>query len=215
MAERNSTANRTSTKRPKSLNTVRSKRTRKPSELCVWDISVPDDNDCVRLFTTLDPELARRMEPRASAPRRRIETIKALSDAGIPVGVMTAPMIPALNDKEMETILETAVAAGAEWAGYGVLRLPLEIKDLFREWLEAHYPDKAKHVLNLIRDMRDGKLNNSEFGSRMRGNGAYAELLARRFTLAVKRLNLNRERFRLDKTQFAPPPRAGDQLSLL
>ena len=165
--------------------------------------------------TTLDPELARHMEPRASAPRRRIETIKALSDAGIPVGVMTAPMIPALNDKEMETILETAVAAGAEWAGYGVLRLPLEIKDLFREWLEAHYPDKAKHVLNLIRDMRDGKLNNSEFGSRMRGNGAYAELLARRFALAVKRLNLNRERFRLDKTQFAPPPRAGDQLSLL
>ena len=91
----------------------------------------------------------------------------------------------------------------------------MEIKDLFREWLEAHYPDKAKHVLNLIRDMRDGKLNNSEFGSRMRGNGAYAELLARRFALAVKRLNLNRERFRLDKTQFAPPPRAGDQLSLL
>ncbi|MGE0095688.1 MAG: PA0069 family radical SAM protein [Alphaproteobacteria bacterium] len=165
--------------------------------------------------TTLDPELARRMEPRAAAPWRRIETIKALANAGIPVGVMTAPMIPALNDKEMETILETAAEAGAKWAGYVVLRMPLEIKDLFREWLEAHYPDKAKHVLNLIRDMRDGKLNSAEFGNRMRGNGAYADLIARRFALAVKRLNLNRERFRLDTTQFAPPPRAGDQLSLL
>lgn len=165
--------------------------------------------------TTLDAELARRMEPRAASPRRRLETIKVLADAGIPAGVMTAPMIPALNDSEMEAILEAATEAGARWAGYVLLRLPLEIKDLFQEWLREHYPDKAKHVLNLIRDMREGKLNNAEFGARMRGKGPYAELIAHRFALAVKRLGLNRERFRLDATQFAPPPQAGDQLSLL
>ncbi|MGH6959780.1 MAG: PA0069 family radical SAM protein, partial [Dongiaceae bacterium] len=127
--------------------------------------------------STLDRELARKMDPRAPTPPRRLETIRALADAGIPVGVMAAPMIPALNDHEMEQVLEAAVAAGATAASYNVLRLPLEIKDLFREWLEAHVPGRAQHVLDLIRDLRGGALYDSTFGKRMRGEGPYAELL--------------------------------------
>jgi DNA repair photolyase len=168
-------------------------------------------------ITTLDRELARKMEPRAATPPRRLETIRALAEAGIPVGVMAAPMIPALNDQEMESILEAAAAAGASAAGYTALRLPLEIKDLFTEWLEAHAPGRAKHVLDLIRQMRGGALNDATWGKRMRGEGPYAELLRQRFHIARKRLGLERskERWEFDLTLFKPPPRAADQLSLL
>src|SRR6185295_18896027 len=128
--------------------------------------------------TTLDKELARDMEPRASTPRRRLDAIKALADAGIPVGVMTAPMIPGLNDHEMEAILEAATEAGATRAGFTVLRLPLEIKELFEEWLRQHRPDRAERVLSLIRQMRGGALYQAEFGTRMRGEGPIAQLLS-------------------------------------
>jgi DNA repair photolyase len=167
-------------------------------------------------ITTLDRSLARRMEPRAATPERRLETIRALADAGIPVGVMTAPMIPGLNDHELEAILDAAKAAGASAAGYVVLRLPLEIKDLFAEWLEAQVPFRAKHLLTLIRDVRAGRLNDSQFGDRMRGAGAYADLLSQRFKLAIRRLGLNktRELGELDCSQFRPPPKKGEQLSL-
>ena len=168
-------------------------------------------------LSTLDRELARKMDPRAPTPPRRLETIRALAGAGIPVGVMSAPMIPALNDHEMEQVREAAVAAGATAASYNVLRLPLEIKDLFREWLEAHVPGRAQHVLDLIRDVRGGALYDSTFGKRMRGEGPYAALLLRRFQLARKRLGLDayRARWDLDLSLFKPPPRAGDQLTLL
>jgi DNA repair photolyase len=165
--------------------------------------------------TTLDPALARVMEPRAPRPERRLGAIRALAQAGIPTAVMTAPMIPALNDAELESLLEAAAAAGATSAGYVLLRLPLEIKDLFSEWLEAHFPGRAKHVLNRIRDIRGGRLNNAEFGTRFVGQGPYAELIRKRFRLACARLKLNRGRWDLDLTRFKPPPRAGDQLSLL
>jgi len=168
-------------------------------------------------ITTLDRELARKMEPRAATPPRRLETIRALAAAGIPVGVMSAPMIPALNDHEMENILEAAAAVGATAAGYTALRLPLEIKDLFTEWLEAHAPGRAQHVLELVRTMRGGELYDSSWGERMRGTGPYAELLRRRFQVARKRLGLDRAsaRWDFDLTLFKPPPRAGDQLTLL
>ena len=168
--------------------------------------------------TTLDGGLARKMEPRAAAPHRRLETIRRLSAAGVPTGVMAAPIIPFLNDAELERILEAAAAAGAEAAGYVLLRLPLEIKDLFAEWLATHVPGKAKHVLNQIRDSRGGRLNSAEFGSRMRGSGPQADLLAKRFRLACRRYGLNvpdRSGFSLDTRHFRPPPKAGDQLSFL
>ena len=166
-------------------------------------------------ITTLDRELARRMEPRAAAPTRRLQAVKTLHDAGIPVGVMVAPIIPTLTDPEMEKILEAAHAAGAESAGYVLLRLPLEIKDLFQQWLDEHEPGRARHVLSLIRQSRDGKLNDANFHSRFSGSGAYAELIEQRFHLATRRLGLNRNRWELDTSQFKPPPRAGDQMSLL
>jgi DNA repair photolyase len=165
--------------------------------------------------TTLDRDLARRMEPRASTPARRLDAIKQLADAGVPTGVMSAPMIPGLTDCEMESILEEARKSGARSAGYTVLRLPFEIKDLFSEWLHEHEPYRAKHVLSLVRQMRDGKLNDPEFGSRMRGTGQYAELIGKRFRLACARLGLNKNDWSLDLTRFRPPPQAGDQLSLL
>ena len=158
--------------------------------------------------TTLDKDLARTMEPRASAPHRRIDAIKALADSGVPVGVMTAPMIPGLNDHEMEAILEAATAAGATRAGFTVLRLPLEIKDLFEEWLRANRPDRAEKVLSLIRQVRGGALNQAEFGLRMRGEGPIADLLSARFGAATKRLGLNRIRYRLDTQRFAVPEAA-------
>jgi DNA repair photolyase len=158
--------------------------------------------------TTLDKDLARAMEPRASTPRRRLEAIRALSQAGIPTGVMTAPMIPGLNDHEMEALLEAACEAGATRAGYTVLRLPLEIKELFEEWLREHRPDRAERVLSLVRQMRGGALYKAEFGTRMRGEGPIAELLSARFGAAVKRLGLNRVRYRLDTLRFRVPESA-------
>ena len=165
--------------------------------------------------TTLDRKLARVMEPRAATPEKRIETIRALSAAGIPTGVMAAPMIPALNDDEMESILAAAAEAGATSAGYTLLRLPLEIKDLFREWLEAHEPNRAKHVMSLVRSMRGGKDYDSTWHLRATGTGPYAMLLAQRFQIAVKRLGLNRgDRSGLDASKFRRPPKSGDQLAL-
>jgi DNA repair photolyase len=168
-------------------------------------------------ITTLDRKLARVMEPRAATPPRRLETIRALKQAGVPAGVMFAPVIPALNDDEMENVLAAAVEAGAETAGYVLLRLPLEIKDLFREWLEANVPDRARHVMSLVRSMRGGKDYDSQWHTRMRGTGPYAEMIARRFHLASRRLGLNREaRDReLDLSKFHKPAQPGDQLALL
>ena len=158
--------------------------------------------------TTLDRDLARTMEPRASAPHRRLDAIRELAAAGIPVGVMTAPMIPGLNDHEMESILDAAAAAGATRAGYTALRLPLEIKELFEEWLRANRPDRADRVLSLIRQIRGGELYKAEFGTCMKGEGPIAQLLSRRFAAAVKRLDLNRVRYRLDTIRFAVPAAA-------
>jgi DNA repair photolyase len=165
--------------------------------------------------TTLDRDLARKLEPRAATPPRRLAAIKALADAGVPVGVMTAPIIPALTDWEIERLLEAAKQAGAASAGYTLMRLPYEIKDLFAQWLEAHAPGKAKHVLSLVRQVRDGRLNDPEFGSRMRGTGQYAELIGKRFRLACARLGFNKNDWSLDLTRFRPPPAPGDQLRLL
>ena len=168
--------------------------------------------------TSLDGELARRLEPRAPAPHRRLDTIRRLSDAGIPTGVMAAPMIPFLNDAELERILEASASAGAVLAGYVLLRLPLELRSLFAEWLEAHVPGKARHVLNQLRESREGALNDSRFGVRMKGTGVHAELLAKRFRLACRRLGLNAPRprgFDPETRLFRPPPRPGDQLTLL
>ena len=165
--------------------------------------------------TTLDRKLARVMEPRAGTPSRRLQAIAGLASAGIPAGVMFAPAIPALNDHEMEAVLEAAVQAGATTAGYVLLRLPLEIKDLFREWLEANVPGRARHVMALVRSMRGGKDYDSQWATRMKGTGPYAELMAKRFHMAVKRLGLNKPRKPLETHSFKRPPRIGDQLSLL
>jgi DNA repair photolyase len=165
--------------------------------------------------TTLDKHLARRLEPRAPTPPRRLEAIRALAEAGIPVGVLAAPMIPALNDMELEAILAAAAKAGATKAGYVLLRLPLEIRDLFEEWLQAHAPAKARHVMSLVSGTRRGSHYVDAFGERMRGEGPYAELLAKRFHLAVKRLGLDRRDLNLRTDLFRPPPKPGDQLSLL
>jgi DNA repair photolyase len=168
-------------------------------------------------LTTLDRALARKMEPRAATPERRLETIAALSAAGIPVSVLTAPMIPALNDMEMERLLEAAAERGAKGAGYTLLRVPLEIKGLIEDWLATHAPNKAKHVMSLLRETHGGKPYDSEWGKRMRGTGPYAEMLRVRFERACHRLKLNERRslWHLDTSQFRPPPKPGDQLSLL
>ncbi len=166
--------------------------------------------------TTLDANLARRMEPRAAAPTRRLQAIEQLARAGIPVGVLAAPMIPALNDAEMERILEAASRAGARWGGYILLRLPHELKQIFEDWLNQHFPDRAKHVLELIRETRAGALNEAKFGQRFSGTGVYADLLARRFERAAKQWGLD-NRDKLDVTRFAAPAIAGmaeAQLSL-
>ena len=165
--------------------------------------------------TTLDRGLARRLEPRAATPSRRLDAIRALAQAGVPTGVMVAPVILGLNDPEVEAILEAAAAAGAASAGYLLLRLPHEIKDLFQEWLDAHAPLRKERVLSLIRDSRGGRLNDPNFGSRHTGQGKHAELVAERFKLAARRLSLDRNGWKLDTSQFRPPPRPGDQLSLL
>jgi DNA repair photolyase len=166
-------------------------------------------------ITSLDPKLARHMEPRASTPPKRLAAIKGLTAAGVPAAVMFAPVIPALNDEELENVLSAAVDAGARSAGFVLLRLPLEIKDLFREWLEANEPDRAKHVMSLIRSMRGGKDYDANWHTRMKGTGPYAEMIAQRFHLAVKRLGLNKEHRSLDLSQFQKPPQIGEQLALL
>ena len=143
--------------------------------------------------TTLDPKLARTMEPRAATPARRLEALRQLSRAGVPTSVMVAPIIPAINDAEIERILDAAALAGVKQAGYVLLRLPLEVRDLFKEWLEANYPDRAKHVFKLIRDMRGGKDYDSTWGKRMTGSGPYAWMIGRRFEAACERLGLNQE----------------------
>ena len=163
-------------------------------------------------ITTFDRKLARRMEPRAAAPHRRLEVIRNLSTAGIPVGVLVAPLIPVLTDGELETILAEARGAGASAAGYVLLRLPHELKELFSAWLETHHPNKAAHVMNRLRDTRAGKDYDSRFGVRMRGTGDYADLLARRFVLAERKLGFG-EFPPLDCGQFIPP-RVVPQLEL-
>ncbi|MGH7046302.1 MAG: PA0069 family radical SAM protein [Stellaceae bacterium] len=165
--------------------------------------------------TTLDRTLARRMEPRAATPERRLETIAALAAAGVPTGVLSAPMIPALNDSEMEEILARARAAGAGSAGYTLLRLPLELKGLFREWLEAHVPDKAAHVLSLVAQTHGGRLYESAWSTRMTGTGPYADMLRVRFDRACRRLGfMPRTTDALDTSRFRLPPQPGDQLNL-
>jgi DNA repair photolyase len=165
--------------------------------------------------TTLDDDLKRRLEPRAASPAARVRTLAALAAAGIPCGVMVAPVIPAITDHEMERILEACAGAGVRSAGYVLLRLPYEVKDLFREWLTAHYPDRAAHVMSLVHEMRGGRDNDPRFGSRMRGTGPYALLLRNRFKLACQRLKLNSTtRGALDTTLFRPPGPAGAQLRL-
>jgi DNA repair photolyase len=164
--------------------------------------------------TTLDRKLARAMEPRASTPQRRLDTLRLLSEAGIPTTVMVAPIIPALNESEIERILDAAAAAGVSEAGYVILRLPLEVRDIFKEFLEREYPDKAKHVMSIIRSMRGGKDYDSEWGKRMRGDGPYAWQIGRRFEMAASRLGLNKERLRLRTDLFTPPLAEGEQLRL-
>jgi DNA repair photolyase len=163
----------------------------------------------VRVFVSiamLDRELARKLDPRAPSPQRRLQTIKALRDAGVPVGVNVAPVIPQLTDRDLEAILEAAAAAGARHAGWTMLRLPLEVAPLFRDWLDVHYPLRAAHVMSLVRQIRGGKDNESQFGKRMGGQGEFADLIRRRFALACKRLDLNTERDApLDRSRFRPP----------
>ncbi|MFT3735527.1 MAG: PA0069 family radical SAM protein [Rhodocyclaceae bacterium] len=164
--------------------------------------------------TTLDAELARKMEPRAAAPHKRLELIGKLHDAGVPVGVLFAPLIPALNDHELERVFEAAAERGAGAAGYVLLRLPHELADMFPRWLETHVPGRTAHVMSLIQQMRGGKANSAEFGKRMRGEGLFAELYAKRAKLAAERLGLNQARRALNTAAFKPPRDEGPQLSL-
>ncbi|HVO88749.1 MAG TPA: PA0069 family radical SAM protein [Casimicrobiaceae bacterium] len=168
-------------------------------------------------ITTLDRSLARKLEPRASAPERRLEALRNLTDAGIPVGVMTAPIIPQLTDKDLEAILEAAATHGAQFAGWVMLRLPREVSPLFRDWLDTHYPQRAAHVMSIVRQIQGGRDYDSSWGTRMRGSGEYAKLIEKRFELACRRFGLNRSRavdderttvrahFALDTTRFRPP----------
>ncbi|MEI9411275.1 PA0069 family radical SAM protein [Mesorhizobium sp. Cs1299R1N1] len=165
--------------------------------------------------TTLDRMLARTMEPRASTPTKRLEAIRQLSEAGIPASVMVAPIIPGLTDQEMERILDSAHHAGAREAGYVVLRLPLEVSPIFKDWLLRHYPDRYRHVMSLIRSMRDGKDYDSEWGKRMKGAGPYAWQIGRRFEITAKRLGLNAERRTLRTDQFVAAGKDQEQLMLL
>ncbi len=164
--------------------------------------------------TTLDHKLARIMEPRAATPQRRIDTIRQLSEAGVPTAVLVAPVVPAVTDAELERILDAAAAAGASEAGYVMLRVPLEIRDLFKEWLLEHFPDRYRHVLSLLKEMHGGKEYDSTFGQRMTGTGPYAWTMARRFEIATERLGLNRRHLRLTTRHFRRPPAKGEQLSL-
>ncbi len=165
-------------------------------------------------ITTMDRTLARNMEPRASTPTKRLEALKALNEAGIPTSVMVAPVIPGLNDHEIEKILDAARGQGVVEAGYVILRLPLEVSPLFKDWLLRHYPDRYRHVLSLIRSMRDGKDYDAEWGKRMTGTGPYAWSIGRRFELAATRLGMNINRLKLRTDLFVPPLAGGTQLKL-
>ena len=164
--------------------------------------------------TTLDPEVSRRMEPRVPSPRRRLQTIRRLADAGCPVRVMVSPVVPALTDHELEAILAASADAGAVAASWIMLRLPREVADLFREWLEENFPDRAARVLGRVRDLHGGKDYDPEWGRRLRGEGPFSELVAHRFAIQCKRLGLAVDLPPLRTDLFRPPPRAGDQLSL-
>ncbi len=166
-------------------------------------------------ITSLDPDIKRTLEPRAASPQARLRAVKQLSEAGIPVGILVAPVIPALTDHEMERIMEAAVEVGARWAGYVMLRLPYEVKDLFREWLAEHHPNRAAHVMSLIQDIRGGRDNDPNFGSRMKGTGPVAQLIRNRFHVAHRRLGLAAiERFTHETTLFRRPGLAGAQMDL-
>jgi DNA repair photolyase len=165
--------------------------------------------------TTLDRKLARTMEPRAATPTKRLETIRQLSDAGIPTSVMVAPVVPGLNDQEIERILDSARAAGARDAGYVILRLPLEVSPIFKDWLLRHYPDRYRHVMSLIRSMRDGKDYDAEWSKRMRGTGPYAWQIGRRFEIAARRLGLNSQKSPLRTDLFVQAKKGNEQLVLL
>lgn len=185
------------------------------------DLLAPMARDnLVRVYvsiSTLDRTLARRLEPRAASPQRRLDTLRALASAGIPCGVMVAPIIPALSDKSIEEVLEAAGAAGASGAAYIVMRLPHELKGLFRDWLSLHYPLRAEHVMSAVRQLRGGRDNDPRFGERMSGTGLFAELIGRRFAIACRRLGLNggsrggREPPPLDRGMFRPPVPGGQQ----
>src|SRR5215813_13139661 len=164
--------------------------------------------------TTLDPKLARIMEPRAPTPRRRLDALRALAEAGVPTSVMVAPVIPAINDAEIERILDAAAAVGVQGAGYVILRLPIEVRDLFREWLMTNFPDRYRHVFSLIRDLRGGKDYDSEFGKRMTGTGPIAWMIGRRFEAACEKLGLNKTRVKLTTEHFSPARTDSTQLSL-
>ena len=166
-------------------------------------------------ITTLDPTLSRRMEPRAASPAARLRALRRLHQAGIPVGVSVAPIIPGLTDPEIEDILATAREHGAAWSRYILLRLPRELGPLFEQWLCAHYPDRAQRVMGLIRETHGGQVYDARFGVRMRGSGQVADLIAQRMRLGSRRLGLDGHPPRLNTASFSPPPRAGDQLSLL
>ena len=164
--------------------------------------------------TTLDARVSRLMEPRVPAPQRRLETIRRLSVAGVPVRVMASPVVPALTDHELEAILERGAEAGAVAASWIMLRLPLEVAPLFREWLEEHFPDRAKRVMGRVRDLHGGRDYDPDWGKRMTGEGPFADLVAHRFAIATRRLGLAKELPPLRTDLFRPPPRAGDQLEL-
>jgi DNA repair photolyase len=164
--------------------------------------------------TTLDRRLARSMEPRAATPERRIEAIRQLVEAGVRTSVMFAPSIPSLNDHEMEAVLERAAQVGATGAGYVALRLPLEINDLFQQWLETDHPDRARRVMSLVRQMRGGASYDSEWGKRMTGEGPVAEVMNQRFHVALRKFGLDQRSPPLDLAAFRVPAKTGDQLSL-
>jgi DNA repair photolyase len=164
--------------------------------------------------TTIDPKLARIMEPRAATPARRLDALRQLSEAGVPTSVMVAPVIPAINDAEIERILDAAAAVGVIGAGYVPLRLPLEVRDLFREWLMANFPDRYRHVFKLVRDIQGGKDYDSSWGKRMTGAGPIAWMIGRRFEAACEKLNLNKTRAKLTTEHFSPPRQQAAQLSL-
>jgi DNA repair photolyase len=175
--------------------------------------------DLVSVFisiTSLDAEMSRTLEPRASAPWRRLQTVRTLAEAGVPVGVLAAPMIPFINDEFLERIVQAAGQAGAYYASYTVVRLPWEVKPVFEQWLRAHFPDRVERVLHRIEDMREGKRNDPRFGTRMRGTGIWADLLRQRFAVALRKAGLDQDggRLQLDTHQFVPPaPVSGPAIS--